>query len=187
MHIRAKLREFPMSKQKPGSYRTTISIPQDLKRRMDKAGRGVNWSAIAAMAFEAKLAEIAGKKEKKSMQDVIQRLRGLSAAAKQETYMEGYEAGHAWAMDDADVAQLQQLETAWSNRGRQAFDILKGTDDCIDPSEVLARMIDPEADPVWITSFWRQFGPRRVTSRAAFCMGFLRGALAVWDKVKDEL
>jgi hypothetical protein len=52
---------------KPRFFRTTITVPADLKRRMDAVKEEVNWSALAASAFEAKLAEIAKKKEIKKM------------------------------------------------------------------------------------------------------------------------
>src|SRR5437879_3439244 len=52
---------------KPRSFRTTITVPADLKRRMDAVDEEINWSALAASAFEAKLAEIAKKKELKKM------------------------------------------------------------------------------------------------------------------------
>lgn len=44
-----------------GSVRTTISIPADLRRRMCKVKEDVNWSALACVAFEAKLLEIANQ------------------------------------------------------------------------------------------------------------------------------
>ena len=38
--------------------RTMISLPDDLKERMEKAGSNVNWSAIARQAFEETLSRI---------------------------------------------------------------------------------------------------------------------------------
>lgn len=38
--------------------RTSVSIPEDLRRRMTAAGKSVNWSQVASMAFEKKLSEI---------------------------------------------------------------------------------------------------------------------------------
>jgi len=56
-----------MGKKKPGYTRTTISVPADLKGRMNKVKEDVNWSALACQAFQGKLAEIAAKKERKTM------------------------------------------------------------------------------------------------------------------------
>jgi hypothetical protein len=65
-------------------YRTTISIPLDLKRRMDEVDGQVNWSAVAAKAFEAHIAylETDGKKinelrsELKQLQAKLDKLAG---------------------------------------------------------------------------------------------------------------
>jgi post-segregation antitoxin (ccd killing protein) len=42
--------------------RTTISVPRDLKDRMDAVGVAVNWSAVACRAFERRVAEIEKRK-----------------------------------------------------------------------------------------------------------------------------
>jgi hypothetical protein len=88
--MKAKKGVSIMGKKKPGIYRTTISISADLKRRIDKAGEDVNWSAIAARAFESKLADIAAKKEKKNMDDVIQRLRASRTVLGSDEQDRGY-------------------------------------------------------------------------------------------------
>ena len=56
--------------ERVGTVRMNISLSQGLKRRMGVMKDEVNWSAIAARAFEEKLAAIATAKEKKSMDDV---------------------------------------------------------------------------------------------------------------------
>jgi hypothetical protein len=43
--------------------RANISIPDDLRHRMDEVeGERINWSALACQAFESKLAEIITKR-----------------------------------------------------------------------------------------------------------------------------
>lgn len=44
--------------KKPTTYRQIVSIPANLKERMDKVADQVNWSAVAARAFEEKLKEL---------------------------------------------------------------------------------------------------------------------------------
>ena len=63
-----------------GSSQTinVISVPRDLKARMDKVSASVNWSQVAAQAFEAKLLELESKKEVSGMDDVIARLRAAA-------------------------------------------------------------------------------------------------------------
>ena len=46
-----------MGKKQPKTVRTTISMPRELKQRMDKVPDEVNWSALACQAFREKLAE----------------------------------------------------------------------------------------------------------------------------------
>jgi hypothetical protein len=43
--------------------RTSISIPAELKDRMESAPVRVNWSAVAARAFEAELAAVEAGRE----------------------------------------------------------------------------------------------------------------------------
>jgi hypothetical protein len=69
-----------------GSFRTTITVPQDLKERMDAVQVDVNWSAVAARAFEEKLVEIASKKEKREMSDFIRVFGPDPGNKNQQTY-----------------------------------------------------------------------------------------------------
>lgn len=47
-----------MDKKEPKTVRVGISLCKVLKRRMENVEEHVNWSALAARAFEDKLAEI---------------------------------------------------------------------------------------------------------------------------------
>jgi hypothetical protein len=98
-----------MSRKTGNIYRTTISIPQDLKRRMDAVEGQVNWSAVAAFAFEEKLAEIASRRKEKSLDDVIQRLRASRLRSDNSNYRAGEEAGERWAEREAEAEQLKNL------------------------------------------------------------------------------
>src|SRR5262245_57540294 len=99
-----------MGRQSGNIFRTTISVPLDLKKRMDAAGAGVNWSAVACRAFEVELAEIAARKKEKTMDDVIQRLRASKLRGASEAHKEGDAAGRKWARDHAEADELQNLE-----------------------------------------------------------------------------
>ncbi len=44
--------------EQQGATRTNISLPRELKARMDQVKEPVNWSAVAGKAFEAKLLEL---------------------------------------------------------------------------------------------------------------------------------
>lgn len=178
-----------MSKLKSGSYRTTISIPQDLKRRMDKAGPDVNWSAIAAAAFEAKLAEIAAKKVKKNMDDVIQRLRASNQENEAQSYKEGFKAGQEWAKDYAEAADLKKLSKFREPLSSHEWELQFVNDDYNPPvSDRFIKIVWPDADEdaeFWAGAIGEDFVYQ--ADDGEFVHGFADGALNVWDEVKARL
>src|SRR2546423_1045044 len=91
------------------TFRMNISIPRDLKERMDQVGQPVNWSQTAAHAFEAKLLGLAAQKETKTMDEVIERLKAAAVLEEKEEYQAGLEAGRAWAREDASPKELRRL------------------------------------------------------------------------------
>src|SRR5262245_37714343 len=93
------------------SYRTTISIPEDLKEQMDAIGDGVNWSAIAARAFQAKVFEMQARKGGKMKKADIVKRRKAGQEADSEDYDDGKAAGRAWAEQQATPKELQRLAT----------------------------------------------------------------------------
>jgi len=99
--------------KKLGFFRTTISVPRDLKRRMDTVKEPVNWSAIACRGFEEIIAEIANKKEEKTMADVIQRLRTTKPDL---LYQQGQSDGRRWASERAEYEDLLRLEQLYDKK-----------------------------------------------------------------------
>src|SRR4051812_13093986 len=57
------------------TIRTNISVPQELKARMEAVAEPVNWSSVACEAFESKLAEITARRGARDMREAIERLR----------------------------------------------------------------------------------------------------------------
>src|SRR5205809_1051596 len=94
----------------PGATRTNISLPRDLKARMDAVTEPVNWSAVAAQAFEAKLAELNARKEGATMEDVIARLKAADALDNKTEFQAGLKNGESWAEKTARPRQLRRLE-----------------------------------------------------------------------------
>lgn len=180
-----------MSK-KSGFTRTTISLPADLKKRMDKIADDVNWSAIAARAFESVLAEHAARKERKNMSDVIQRLRASKQQFDDESYKDGFYVGQGWAKDIAEVRELQNL--ARVRRSIRDEDWTFETDDnsAYGAWEWLYFQIFPEhdrdrdeADVFWAGVLEDEDDPRRFD--AGFLRGFADGALDIWTQVKNQI
>ena len=98
-----------MGRQSGNIYRTTISVPTDLKARMDAAEDQVNWSAVA-VRFEEKLAEIASRKKVKNMDDAIQRPAPSQKRGNDSEHQPGFEAGRQWASAEAEALELEKLE-----------------------------------------------------------------------------
>ena len=172
-----------------GSYRQIVSIPADLKRRMNKVADQVNWSAVAAQAFESELGEIAAKREKKNMQDVIQRLRALKSKEGDETFLEGKAAGEAWAKDSATPKEMQRL-------GKDLVcdifgDYFKDEQPLPTTFADLAYFaLHPEdaGDRETSNLFWDAQGIRNDQQRdPAFMGGWAHGVLEIWNAVKDQI
>ncbi|MHB9005273.1 MAG: hypothetical protein ACYC6C_14710 [Coriobacteriia bacterium] len=160
--------------------RTAVSLPPDLKRRMDKVTEPVNWSAIAALAFEAKLGEIASRKERKTMDDVVERLRASKRESGSALYKEGHELGSAWAKDYAEANELKNLDRASESPIN------------FNDSEALYMAIQPwNADyREGERDFWETVvGESRLddVEEPDFLRGLVDGALEVWRAVKDKL
>lgn len=180
------------------SVRTTISLPDDLKARMDAVQEPVNWSAEAAKCFERLLGEIASRKKEKDMSDVIARLRASKRDAEDDHYRLGYDAGKRWAEHHATYTQLERaanfdVETfggewlaPWSGAHWVAFEILRA-DIGNESNEDLERLaLDLwsnallEDDEDWIWKTLDEGGDTILT-------GFIEGAGAVFAAVAHEI
>jgi hypothetical protein len=179
------------------SFRTTITVPQDLKRRMDAMKEQVNWSALACRAFEEKLAEIASKKERKTMDDVIQRLRVSKQQMESEDLKAGEQAGRYWAQNRASARELENLERFLDrldhepSYGRNEFFSDYGSSG-YSTAEHLYFELYPEDNQILdgAKEFWEgalgEEGQHHLASDD-FLRGFAEGAEAVWLEVKDKL
>jgi hypothetical protein len=183
--------------------RTTITVPPDLKARMEAVEESVNWSAIACQAFEQKLAEIIRRRGVRDMKEVVARLRASKVRVGSELYQRGVEVGKAWAMNHAEADELSRLSefhrecensswgwdgffdlpeaaSAYGNGERIAFAIL-GEDYDGDRSAA-EEFWDRAAD--FTRDRWREEG--ELIDRF-FVQGFADGALLIWSQVEDEI
>ncbi len=168
---------------------TSVYVSDDLKRRMDKV-KNENWSAVAAAAFERRLGEIAKQKEKKTMEDVIQRLRASDLEAQSEQARSGHEAGQEWAKGTAEATELRRLAKYMENSENQ------GTFSGYKDQEAAqlfydAVMLPSGESSEWsdVTDFWEDtLGLSADDYRNSdFVDGFAEGALEVWREVQDKL
>lgn len=174
--------------------RTTISVPRPLKEQMETVTESVNWSALACRAFEAKLAEIAAKKERKDMDDVVTRLRASKHRVEDEHYHEGEKAGREWAEAYAEADELANLER-WQARLGHDFDVIFSDDltwrSAYSSAELVAFAAWPEKDEDRSAAemFWEEAlgDDAKLADDAQFVKGFVQGAIELWDQVKDKL
>jgi hypothetical protein len=178
------------------SYRTTISIPDDLKAQMDAIGDRVNWSAIAATAFQAKVYEIQARKGKKMKKaDIIKRLKAADEADT-EAYDDGKEAGRQWAESEASPKELRKLSSylEQSDRDNTVWWLTETNWNApYGASDNLAFAIRPklrQAEARESAAFWEEVLGEDFegqTKDGDFLHGFGDGAAEVWEEVADEL
>jgi hypothetical protein len=177
------------------SFRTTITVPQALKTRMD-AVEGVNWSALAARAFEAKLREIEMRDKKAlSKEEIVKRLQATQEEDARQDYEAGKQAGQEWAGRQATAKQLKraaQWVSSFDNATVDWWDIASPAWSApFGPTDrfVFAVWPDRKDDKGAPAEFWK-----RVLGAAAdrvadsdFFHGFVEGALELWEQVEAEL
>jgi hypothetical protein len=175
-----------------GVIRMNISVPRELKARMD-AEEGVNWSAVASSAFEAKLLELASKKEVSDMDDVVARLKAAEEFEANEDYQAGFKAGQQWAKSTATPKQLRRLAD-YLEEGDEWWDVdSPGWNAPWGATGYFALAVlglsDEEADRRAPDVFWEKAlgdGSERIWD-ADFFHGFGEGAADLWEKVADKL
>ncbi len=171
--------------------RINVSISDDLKSRMDEVeDGGVNWSALAAQAFETKLAEIVKQRGARSMRDVIARMRALKNKSGRGERAKGRGAGIAWAKNSAEPTHLERLDDLISSAGEDYF--AEDADQDHPPAErFYYEVIEPDHEGKKRTAlaWWsRNFeGLSESGPTGPDVEGFVEGALEVWEQVRDEL
>jgi hypothetical protein len=175
--------------------RTTISISEDLKRRMAAVKDRVNWSKVACEAFERKLAEIIARKGTKDMRDVIARLRASKAKGEGQDFEEGHKDGRRWAMARAEAAELKNLQRFHDDLAarpydRSAFFDPRERSSAYSVAELLVFHMNPavNGDRHTARSFWETLaGDAYETLSGGYYEGFVAGALKVWAEVEDQI
>lgn len=175
------------------SVRTTISLPDELKARMDALNEPVNWSAEAAKCFEKLLGEIASRKQEKDLSDIIARLRATKMESEEKASKIAHDAGVYWATHHATYQELERAvnydrsvigDCQWNGPYRGcdwiAF-ILLGVED--DEDRLSFELSD---------EFWQLAGIKGGADAVdemgdGFLYDFFEGAEEIWDKVADKI
>jgi hypothetical protein len=186
-----------------GYVRTTITIPHDLKRRMERE-RTVNWSAVACDAFEAKLSELssqpgAAMSDNPSVDDAIERLRRLKdlpeAGDSPRDFESGFQAGRRWAMATATPQELGRLESFSQQAASQwpLLDTRRGKEVLKKIAQVVTGLDTPVREMGKFPRGLRDFWPMKVgllerpDDCLSFARGFCDGAMQFWKDAKDKI
>lgn len=152
--------------------RMNISVPDDVKARMDAVEEAVSWSAVASRAFEIELGEIAKRKQVKDMSDVIARLRASKLESDTEEYQNGHEDGKEWAEQYAAFSELRRLSKAEERRQDWDWD-----------GHSIPQVAGGDA---YDAEFWEGYEGIDNFGEDYF-NGFVAGALEVFDQVADAI
>ena len=167
--------------------RMTIYVPDDLKAEMNAAPDVQSWSALACDAFRRKLAEITTRKESRTIEDAIKRLRATKQVAEDEDVTTGRQCGQRWATTLASQPELQRLDDswdAWMQSVKLAEDnmLFSAFFDAVAPDGEASL----DAQKFWLKMMERYTDSKEVPSNA-FVEGFAKGAIDFWHEVEDRV
>jgi hypothetical protein len=173
------------------SVRVTISIPAGLKARMEAIEEPTNWSAVAAKAFEDEVSQINAKRGFKTMEDAIARLKASKRKSRDADEHIGGFAGRQWAMERAEVDELERLAAAIEGRDWEST-FWDTPGDAYGTDEHVLFLIRPEddGDRQAAERFWAEAGIEEFMAperRTAFVRGFTDAAYDFWREVRDKL
>jgi len=178
-------------KKKPALVRRSMTIPWELDAQIRKHPE-VNWSAVTRDAIQIKLGELVKESSMTAMDDVVTRLKASVIEEASEDRKHGIEAGKAWARKSAEVRHLRRLDAAQQDHEYdRLFDL-----DCYGEQRgaisLWAIMFSPEqGEPTndGLYEFWNDLIGASDDQQASeeYLMGFVDGAIEVWDSVKDKL
>ena len=172
-------------RKRPGFVRTTISLPAELRRRIKASDADVNWSAVAARAFEAELARINTQKNSVSLDDVVARLRTTGNPSRSELFESGRLQGEIWAQRQAAANQLRSLHAkrreAKAKGAANAENWLTIIDNKRPPIEVLSQIVGFEKKTP------RSAETQALMKSSEYVHGFAAGALHIWKQVTRRL
>ncbi len=183
-----------MGKSRSTTVRRTVSLPEDIDRRMEKYA-DINWSEVARLAFEKKLAEMVPKtKEQKIMEATIERLRSLALKEANAAEQTGAELGTKWACETAEPKELRRLEYLANSRDFEHF-LESNEQDTYSLSQRVVELIlgkenfkRNDADEFWEFLLGDMVDETRaMIEDSHFAQAFIEAAVDVWDKVKNEI
>jgi hypothetical protein len=187
-----------MAKSEAGFARTTITVPSNIKARMDAIGASENWSAIASKAFEHRLLELESTRMTDTIDEVAQRLKASLELEEKEDYQAGLAAGTKWASRHAKAIHLKRLAQAIDESGfsvkEQAGVCLNGSNNGVGAWLIAVIGPNKERDRKEVDYLISTMIDVDRTETAAeqmeneqFATGFITGALDIWEQAQSRM
>ena len=167
--------------------RINLSIPDELKSKMDLQGGTANWSNVAQTAFEKELLMIEANQQVENMDDVVSRLRASKMVSIEDVLPDAKEKGRNWAKQGAEYVQLKALgEAHWEGmeggywRTAGAVAISNHENESLDDVDTHQSNDFWEE---WIDMTWRNDSDVADAAAGAF----VEGAVEIWEEIKDQV
>jgi hypothetical protein len=159
-----------------------ISLPDELKARMDDDPRQSSWSAVARKAFELELRS-AMKLEDNDMTATVERLRASKEKIEQEQRPIWLGMGREWAMKHAEFDELERVTALAESEGWMS------TDDAHEQICTLYEAVHDEAahDIRDVERFALKMFERERTPSSSQLDWFVEGAAEIGDEVLDRV
>jgi hypothetical protein len=161
----------------------SVYVPDALRERMDAVGE-VNWSKVAATAFEKEVLKL---ERSRAMGDVIERLRASRNNVDFEERQAGAAEGREWAERRAEYDELQRLAEILQSE----WDFEDAPGGAFSASEHLACAISGvDTDRRTAGDFWEHVGhgyDNPPYGRPAYLRAFAEAAVEVFEQVRDQL
>lgn len=162
--------------------RLNISIPDALYERLDRLRDRVNASKVCAAALEKELTMIesptvAEDSTKAKAALLVGRLRGH----REEWYQRGREAGEGWALEEASLEELKEIERGWT--GIEDLDLMTSDSERLQGwADKLPHTFTERDDAVWNE-------PLAVDAalRGAYVLGWHKSVSEIWAAARPQL
>jgi hypothetical protein len=152
---------------------------------MKDCGDEVNWSAVAARAFQAEVARLGTQKRSVDIDSVVARLRATDNPTRSELFEAGRLQGEKWAQRQATANQLRALHVksreARAKSGANVENWLSVIDNKRPAVDVLSQIVGIEEKAN------RSSEAQALMKSSEFVHGFAAGALHIWKQVARRL
>lgn len=169
--------------------RVTITVPGDLRKRMQSTAESVNWSAVATKAFEEKLAEVVAKRETQSLDDAVQRMRASRLASADGAYADGFERGREFVTQHADWKFCEGLKGAMAEWTDARWAQAQQDGGAGAALELVLKRVDPQRFKAAkaVRGFLVDHVGDHLPSAVQFARGWCEGALSCFRQIEERV